>query len=914
MNENFAHLHVHNEYSQLDGYGTAEQYVTKAKEMGFEYLGLTNHGNVTGCIKFQKECDKQGIKSVIGCELYVVPDLENTKIKPGHMTVLVRNLKGWTELCRLLTMANLEGFHGKPRVSYEMILNSDLSGWIILTGCAGSFLTLPGAVKFFNELTDRARVYLEIMPHLIDVQDRHHELIAKWQNSGIADLVATNDCHYIERSDWKVQEVLLAIQRNAAWEDPKRWRFGFTGLHLRSEQEMLMAFKKQTIKYGVLFESNEIEDAMANTIQIAKECTDFRIPKMKIDLPLMGISETHELETLEDLCVTGMAKLFLDGPIPSEYPERFDKEFQLIKKKKFARYFLLVYEILRWCRENDIMYGPGRGSVGGCLIAYLLGITKLDPISYGLSFARFISEDRIDWPDIDIDFEDHKRTLVRQHVEKTYGVNNVCGISTDMRMKAKNTMWDVGRVFGIPAFEISPVTKAIDEKEHKKNLLKATFEGTKEGQKFFADHKEEARLAMRLEGQLRGFGLHPAAVVISNSDLTQGERGNLRIQKYKDKGKPDVVTSCWDMEDAEFSGLMKLDFLGLSTLSVLAEHKRLTKDDFNFEDLPLDDPKIFREITKGNTAGIFQWGDATARLAQEMKIESFDDMVAVVALARPGPYGSGMTEKYVQRKHGADWKPMNEIYENVTKTTYGLLVYQEQVMQVISRVAGLPEGTADKIRKVIGKKRDPKEFEQYKKQFLEGCAKQQTLSQKEGNEFWDGLLKWASYGFNLSHSVEYAMLAYWTAWCKVNYPAEFVCASLTYAKKDEKQSLINDAIKLGMEIVFPKTDLSDPIRWTVRENKLYVPFIEINNVGEEAAKKLCGQSEGKNDGFFDVKPVLDRKTQLGRIALEIRANQVDFKPDSKMISTYFSFSLPNQEPAPETNTTTIKRNRHNWRK
>lgn len=915
----FAHLHLHNEYSILDGVGTAEQFVTRAKELEMKYLALTNHGNVSGCLKWQRECDKQGIKPILGCECYITPDAKvKNKEKAAHILILVTNHTGWIELSRILTYANLTGFHYRPRIDYETLLNSDLSGWIITTACTNSWLRLKGAEKILDELKDRmrGRLYLEIMPHSEQIQTDHHKnfIIPLREETGLP-LVATNDCHYVLRGDWKAQECLLAIQKSAKWDDPNRWKFDIKGLHLRSEIEMQKAFERQG-----QFKEGEIQEALENTIKIAEQCCNFRIPKQEISLPRPPfIEDKNENELMDELCWQAIEAKGLND----DYKNRYRQEFRLIKKKKFSRYFLIVYDIIQYCNKVGIMYGPGRGSVGCSMTAFLMGITKIDPLKFDLPFSRFLSEDRIDYPDIDIDFEDSKREQVVDYIHKTYGRNNVCGISTDSRMKSRGVIWDVGRVFNIPTKDVKQMAGAISQ-DIEKNAVATCIEEDRIGIEFKENFPDAARLAAKLEGQLRHFGQHPAAVVICNDDLTSGKYGPLRVQKSN-------VVSAWDMEDSEYNGLMKLDILGLTTLSILSECLRLInetdqtyffwhpeserffvdkdmqEDKFPVECLevgialdkiPLDDEEVFKQLSEGKTSGVFQFSARpTTQLCKEAGIDSFNDMVAVVALVRPGPYQSGMTENFILRKHGKKWKPLNAIYEEITKDTYGLIVYQEQVMQVISRVAGLSESTADKIRKVIGKKRDAKEFEPYRVQFIEGCKKQKTLSEKEANEFWEGLKEHAHYSFNKAHSVEYAMIGYQTAWLRIYYPAEFLCACLSYSKT-EKQELIDEALRQGFKVVWPKVGISEATRWILGEGRrtLYAPFIEINSIGPEQAKKICAP-EDSNAGFFNIKPTINSKTELGKLLKEIEANNPDSEPDTEIIQKHFQFVLSPSEDA-----------------
>jgi len=750
-NKDFAHLHVHNEHSLLDGYGTAKQYVTRAKALGFEYLALTNHGNVDGCLKFQQECDSQGLSPILGAELYIVPDATIRKKgeKKGHIVILVKNQTGWEQLCALITRSNLEGFYSRPRVDYEMILNCDLSGWIIMTACVGSFLNQQKSEDFFLELIDRNRhnLYFEIMPHEADIQKDYHE---KWWGL-ISDfsLVATNDCHYIDPEDNQVQDVLLCIQRNKTWKDENRWTFDFRSLYLRTADEMVDAFKKQN-----QFNRADYLRAMRNTIKIAKQCCDFRIKEKKPALPIPPSYDKKDILWIElgYLIDKGLEeKNFLDN---EQYVDRANQESKIIRSKNFETYFFIVKDLIDWCIENNIMVGPGRGSVGGCLIAYLLGITQIDPIKYNLSFSRFISEDRIDLPDIDLDFEKVKRHLVKKYLTETYGENYVASISTFGKLHGRGAVRDVGRVFELPNKEVESLINVIPYSNPEK--VGKYIKETQQGQSFSNQYSKEAIFIEKLDGQIRSQGQHAAAVVLSAEDLTNGKRCTLR------KGKEDETIINWDMEDCEHQGLVKLDVLGLSTLSVLNYARNLIQNrdaiklkkekilyNFNFDQIEFDDEAIFELISSGKTSGIFQLtGTASSIVISDMGINCFEDIIATMALARPGPSKSGMTKEFIKRKQKGNWPRKHKIYEKITNSTYGILVYQEQVMQVISQVAGLSESTADKIRKVIGKKRDAKEFEPYHKQFKEGCQKLQTLSPEEAEDFWEGLIEWAGYGFN----------------------------------------------------------------------------------------------------------------------------------------------------------------------
>lgn len=892
-NKEFCHLHVHNQYSLLDGVGSSEKYAKRAKKMGFEYLALTNHSNIDGLIKHQRACEAEDIIPLFGCEMYIVPDLtvKDKNEKSGHLIVLVKNQIGWIELCRLLTIANLDGFYRRPRIDYKTFLAADLSGFVVLTGCSSSFLNRKFGEGFFWSLVDEMKkdLYLEVMPHDMPEQISHNKKCKELSGKYGISLVATNDCHYVLPEEDIVQEVLLAIQTHAKWKDKDRWKFSIKGLHLRSCEEMIVAFKKQNslndLDYG---------KALRNTILITEKCTDFRIERQSVSLPKIKRPKKYEgVDSTELLFILCHKKKLKIQEWNSEYQKRLNYELEIIRQKKFERYFLIVWDLIKWCRKNDVMIGSGRGSVGGSIVAYLLGITCVDPLKYNLLFGRFINEERIDLPDIDIDFEDRKREQVRQYLEDTYGKNNVSGISTFMQMKGRATIRDVARVFDISLKEADTFAKVIEYGEDKAAIQKAIKE-TQEGYDFESKYPNETKIMLKLEGIVKSSGQHAAAIVISSEDLKSGTKGNLCR-----RGK-DIVVSNWGMEDAEYMGLMKLDILGLSALSILSETKKLIlenhKEEIVFEQIPVEDKKVLTMLSKGNTVGVFQLSTSLSTdMCKEVKIDIFEDIVSVLAIARPGSLHSGMTKDFINRKHGRRWEKKHSIYEEITKNTYGVLIFQEQVMEVFHKVAGLPYSVGDNIRKIIGKKRDVKEFEKYKAQFSEGCKKLKTFNLQEVEWFWDMLLKCANYLFNRSHAVEYGILAQWTAWCKYYYPTEFICASLTYGAEDKKVELIEEAKRLGLKIIPPKIGLSDSLKWRTGNKCLYVPFIEIKGFGKSAAERCLTKVKFKQLGFFNLfserENEIQSKTKIDTILNKIKAFDKEIIPSAEIINTYLTFNI-----------------------
>lgn len=873
-NNQFCHLHLHNEYSYLDGYGTAKKYTQRAKELEFSHIALTNHGNIDGLIQWQQECDKLEISPVLGVEMYIVPNMSDKQKgeKKGHIILLVKNSKGWKELCKIMTIANLNGFYYKPRIDFDFLLSCDLSGLIILTACAHSFLHLPKGEAFLWSLVEKKTdVYIEIMPHIGKEFDKHNERLIEYKEKYGLELVATNDCHYVRREDWETHEVLLAIQTKAKWKDETRWKFDVRDLYLRSANKMANAFKNQNV-----FKYDDYNRALKNTIKIADMCDGFRIEKKKMVLPVIYPNEVNEEKELWKWTMKG---LFDKGLNISKYKRRLEYELKIIKEKNFIRYFLIVGQLIDWCQQNKIMTGAGRGSVGGSLTAYLMGITTVDPIKYKLLFSRFINKNRIDLPDIDLDFEDAKRGKVREYLEEKYGEESVFGVSTFLSMKGRAVVRDVSRVFDVPLKDVNEFTKSM---EFNNETSDNVDQHVKMNGRWFAEkYPEVVRHAVKLEGQLRGVGQHAAGIVIipKSVNFKKGSsRGCICI-----RNGASVIN--WETKDIDYVGLIKFDVLGLNTLTILKNvEKNIIKriPDFRFRDLIPDDQKVFHSLSLGETTGIFQISTPLMTDAcKKIEIGSFDDMVAALALVRPGAMHSGMLDEYIKRRHSKIWEQKHKDYEKITKETYGTLIYQEQVMQVIHKVAGLPYSIADEIRKVIAKKRSAEEFEPYRRMFMQGCKKVKIFKKTEAKEFWKNLLNCADYLFNKSHSVEYAMLAYWTAWAKYYYPVKFITACLNYGGEASKQAYIDEAVRLGLTIVPPKIAVSGLRRWKTRENKIYVPFIEIKGVGEKTVEQ-CRET----NGFFKTEQKIIAKTKIQKILNEIKAYDIN---SNDVSPKYFKF-------------------------
>jgi len=909
----FCHLHVHTEHSLLDGYGTSGQYASRAVELGQAYLACTDHGNVDGLIKHQRACERHGVTPVLGCELYIVPDLRKKppKEKRWHINALVTSDTGLENLFMMLSVANLEGFHYRPRID-PALLREHREGLVFLSACVSSFVFMPGGLDLMLELAGTNTVCLEVMPHHPQIQKDTN--LKKWglaQDHGLP-LVATADCHYPLAHQQKTQDVLLAIQRKKKWTDEDRFSMAEWPLWMKSADEMAQAFTEQ----GVLPE--EVwRQAMANTVEVARLCNGYTIGRRPVSLPQVhGHEGRDETELLWELVKKGFGERIDRGVDPGPYHHRLEEEMDIICRQGFQRYFLIVWELIDWCRGQGILTGPGRGSVGGSLVAYCLGITDVDPIRYGLLFSRFISPERIDFPDIDMDFEDERRAEVRQHLADCYGEHHVAGISTFMTMKGKGALRDVCRVFGVNQKDVDAAAQEVPNiHEGAPGFGHAIEDSIREShdlRMFEAKYPEVVGLAIELEGQVRGAGQHAAGVCISAADLRHGHSCNLAM---RDK----VLVANWDKNDAEYMGLMKLDVLGLSSLTLLNYARKLifesTGQRLEFDKIPLDDQRVFAEMSQGHSVGVFQMGTGLMiKLAKEMGVAEFNDIVLLNALGRPGPLGAGMTKEFIARKRGLSLVVhIHPRIEPYTRETLGIVIYQEQVMQAMNQLAGLDWGACDKVRKVMGKSRGTAEFQQFKDQFVQGCLATGTLSSQEAAHVWDTFASFGSYGFNKAHAVEYSLIGYWTAWLKFNYTKEFMAALLTHGGEAHKKEYVNEARRLGLFIELPVIGRSLADEWIPGEgHNLLAPFTEIKGIGATQADKIVNggvvlpkANSSEEKGFFwpdkaaygnlpvnpgnpggQISGILERVGANGR---KLTANEVN------EAQQYFSFSIVDKD-------------------
>jgi len=922
-NENYVHLHVHNEYSYLDGLGSAKQWAKKAKGMGFKSLALTNHGNVAGVIKWQEACLEEGISPIIGCEMYIVENIKKKEKNEErkHITILVKNESGWKNLLTMLTIANTEGFYYKPRIDPQ-ILCEDLEGIVIMTACHNGFISTEWGASLLGKLgrlLPKDCLAFEVMPLKARFQERYNSLVLSMRESlrDVRDIpvVLTNDCHYVNSDDATAQETMLSIQSNAKWTDKDRWKFDTDELFLKSANQMKIACSRTLNLQG--------DEFIENSLRIAEQCNSFRIKSLSVNLPDPkskngALTEEDFLRIVDE---GYLEKIWQKVPDEKPYMKRLREEIDLLKKKGFIKYFLIVWEIVNWCKENNIMIGPGRGSVGGSIVAYLMGITMVDPLRYNLLFWRFTSPDRNDLPDIDIDFEDSKRHLVFEHIRELYGKYNVASVSTFMYLKGRSVIRDVGRVFDLPSKDVDEFAKSLEYTKVDTDILKSSFDETSEGRDFAKKYPLQSDIAMRLEGNIRGTGTHAAACVISEDDLREGKRGNLIYCKGGE------LAVCWEKDDAEKMGLMKMDILGLNALSVFSEANRLIalngKPEIIFHKIPLDDKKILKRFAQGDTSGCFQFNShGITKLCKDMRVSSFEDLVAINALYRPGTLRSGMVDKFVMRRRGKEkWEPIHSIVEKITKDTHGIIVYQEQLMLALYELAGLSWTTIEKIRKVVGKSKGLEAFNRFKEEFVKGCEEKGTLSRKQAEDFFDEMNNFGAYGFNRSHAVEYTMIGYWCMYFKHYFPNEFYSASLSYGSEGKKEEIVEEVYASGLKIKLPKVGISHSKLWIVKGDEIYCPFIEVKGLGEKQSERIFRGDIGekirtverkkkeepqgpKIKGFFSQKKeepvkkkevkVMEGGNSLNSLLQKMHSFEPDYEPsfDELMeLSGLFSFSL-----------------------
>ncbi len=846
MADHFTHLHLHTDFSLLDGAISLDKLIDFGKKNNLKALGISDHGNIFGAVKFFQKCKKAGIKPILGLETYFTEDasIKSTNNRYHHLLLLVQNEQGYKNLLKLISYSYQKGFYFKPRIDYA-ILEKHADGLIATTACLGGHipqLLLQGndteaheRIDWFVSIFGKDRFFLEVHPADQEEQKIVNKKLFDLAQTKELKLVAAADAHYVSTQDHEAHEIMLAIQTHDKLDNPDRYTFGECRVHIRTLEEMLAAFP-------------EHPEAVWQTGKIADSCTfDFQMGKLFF--PAFEIPAEHTQESFfTQLCNEGMQRLIEQGHIPAdnqeEYRTRLDTEVKLIISMGFVGYFLVVSDFIQWARRTGIPVGPGRGSAAGSLVAWALQITCLDPLKYNLLFERFLNPERVSMPDIDIDFCIEGRERVIDYVRDKYGHDKVCQIITFGTMMAKGVIKDVARVLGFSFEDSNMITNLIPEQLKitlqeaidQEPRLKQLIESNPKAQKLFD-------IAFRLEGLTRHASKHAAGIVISPEPIDDV------LPVYVPPKSTELVTQ-YAMTELEALGFLKIDFLGLKNLTLIDKALRLIEKHhgiaLDMNKLPLDDAKSFALICEGKTSGVFQLeSEGLKDVLRKLQPEKFEDIIAVNALYRPGPLGSGMVNDFIERKHGR--QKISYLFaelEPILQETYGVIVYQEQVMKIASAIGGYSLGEADILRRAMGKKKVEVMVEQ-REIFLKR-AQEKNFDGKKAGELFDLMAYFAGYGFNKSHSAAYALIAYQTAYLKANYTAEFMACliSLETSDADKMAFYLQEAKDMGIAILPPNINTS-VIEFSVVNNAILFGLQGIKNVGLASLENMMQEQAKK---------------------------------------------------------------------
>ncbi|AXK60325.1 DNA polymerase III subunit alpha [Candidatus Chromulinivorax destructor] len=852
MTKHFTHLHVHTEYSLLDGAINLEELVNHAKQQNLKALAITDHGNIFGAVKFFQLCKKAGIKPILGMEAYITENVESKTVdnKYYHTILLVQNETGYKNLCKLISFSYQQGFYFKPRIDYEQ-LEKYSEGLIVTSACLGGNLNrllqsdqkdkAIELIEWHLRIFGKDRYYLEIQPEDQDEQRIYNEQLYELSAITGAPLVAATDCHYLTLDDHEAHEIMLALQTGKKWDDPTRFTFGDCRAYMRSEAEMLEIFKGR-------------EQAVYNTGVIADMC-NFEFVTDKLFFPAFKIPDNKtDVQYFQELCLQGLEKLIANKRINAEkkemYLERLHLEMKLIINMGFVGYFLIVSDFIMWTRAQDIPVGPGRGSAAGALVAWCLEITNIDPLEYNLLFERFLNPERVSMPDIDIDFCIEGRETVINHIKDQYGHDKVCQIITFGTMMAKGVIKDVARVLGMSFEDSNMITSLIPEQL--KITLHEALELEPRLQELVNSNpaiKHLFDVAFRLEGITRHASKHAAGIVITPLPVEE------MLPVYIPPKTNELVAQ-YAMTELESIGFLKIDLLGLKNLTLIKKAVNLIKKNhgvhLNIDLLPLDDKKTYELVQAGKTSGVFQLESSGLKdVLRKLKPSNFEDIIAVTALYRPGPLGSGMVDDFILRKHGK--QKIEYLFpelEPVLAETYGVIVYQEQVMKIASTIAGYSLGESDILRRAMGKKKADVMAEQ--KILFVQKAKERSFKVDRAEKLFDLMAYFAGYGFNKSHSAAYAMIAFQTAYLKANYPAEFAASliSLESTNAEKMSFYLKEAHDMGLAILPPNVNESI-IDFNVVNGQILFGLQGIKNIGHVSLDNIIAQRE-KDGPFKDL--------------------------------------------------------------
>jgi len=851
----FTHLHNHTQFSMLDGAASISQLIKKTKNNGMPGIAITDHGNMFGVPKFVNEAKKHDVKPIVGCEFYVTPSgMHDKKDRTRyHQVLLAKNMTGYRNLSKLCSLGYTEGLYYKPRIDKPTLAEYS-EGLIATTCCIASEINQT----IINKSEEEAReifewyldlfgndYYIELQRHGLSDQDHCNEVLVRWAKRYDVKMIATNDCHYVNEEDSEAHDVLLALQTNADINDPNRFRFTDdnnnlnTNFYLKTPEEMKELF-------------DDVPSAIDNTNEIIEKVDTLDLSS-ELLLPHYSIPEEFDSMDayLRELTYKGAKKRY--GEIRQDVSERIEQELAIIKEMGFAGYFLIVQDFTTEARKRDVFVGPGRGSAAGSIVAYCLGIINIDPLEHDLLFERFLNPERVSPPDIDIDFDDHGRQEVIDYVIQEYGRRNVAQIVTYGTMKAKTAIRDVGRVLGVPLQEVNRITKLFPDQPGLNTFDKVldkskNSESADEIQELF-NHPDPQiskmmRYARTLEGSARQTGIHAAGVIIAPGEISD----YVPVALSKDK---ELITQ-YDGPNAEMCGLLKMDFLGLKTLSILKTAIEYVEENhgihYELDEIPRDDDKTFELYQKGNTIGTFQFeSDGMRKYLKQLKPTTLDDLIAMNALYRPGPMQ--FIPEYIDRKHGRkEVEYPHPDLENLLKPTYGIMIYQEQIMKAAQKIANYSLGEADLLRRAMGKKK--KEVMAEQREIFTKRAIDNGVSETKAEELFDIMAEFANYGFNKSHSAAYSVVAYQTAFFKANYPAEYMAAVLSHnmGDIDKVSKFIEECYHIGITVDPPNIN-SGRGKFVSVDGRIQYGMEAIKGVGSNAVEEVV--KERKENGEFE---------------------------------------------------------------
>jgi DNA polymerase-3 subunit alpha len=881
----FCHLHLHSHYSLLDGANRIEDVVARAAELNMPAVALTDHGNLFGAVQFHDAAVEQGLKPIIGCEVYLARQgrkhREGRSAGANHLVLLAADDQGYANLVRLVSLGYLEGFYYKPRIDKELLAQHS-QGLICLSACLQGPVAAPLTQDRYEEALREAAELAEIMGpgnFYLEVQD-HHIAEQKLVNEGLVrmagelglPLVATNDCHYLFREDADAHDLLLCIQTGKTRDDPNRLVYRTPEFYLKTPEEMSELFR-------------DLPEALRNTLEIAERC-NFHLPKGQNIFPDFAVPAGHTVDSYFEKVVRDGFQVRLEelrrrrsqGRLRrglEEYAERLEGEIKVIQQLHFSSYFLIVADFIHYAKKNGIPVGPGRGSAAGSLVSYAMGITDIDPLQYDLLFERFLNPERISPPDIDVDFCMLRRGEVIDYVIQRYGRDNVSHIITFGTMAARATVRDVGRSMNIPYPEVDKIAKLVPPNMN----LKRAMEEVKELREVADSHpryRDLLTVGQRLEGLARHASTHAAGIVIAPKPLIE------LVPLYR--SNKDEISTQYSMKDLERLGLLKMDFLGLTTLTVIHQAveqiRRQLNQEVDLNEIPLDDPQTFELFCAARTAGIFQFESAGMRdILRRLRPSRFEDLIALNALYRPGPIMGGMVDDFIERRHGR----IPVTYElpelqDILDETYGVILYQEQVMQIANRLAGFSLAEADTLRRAMGKKKR-EVMQSLQKDFVDRAGNR-GIPRDKALKVWQQMEHFAGYGFNKSHSAAYAYLAFQTAYLKAHYPVQFMAALLSseMSNTDKLVEYLAEAREMGLEVLPPDINQSEVEFTGAGEKQIRFGLAAVKNVGEGAIRSILERRRelGNFRDFYHLCEEVDLRL-LNRRALEslIKAGALD---------------------------------------